>query len=656
MEELTRGAVTHIYNTKDTSTHPVLQIIELKRISSQNANPNSAPRFRLAVSDGEKFQQAMLATQLNQLVLSEKLLLHSLVRLQDYICNEVQNKRIIIILNLDVLGKLPAKLGNPVAVDGHKQEAVSRQPMIGVTTANQSPAAQHRTSMAGAQPAQQTAPSFSATPGANTSAWNAIPPQNVYQNRGVKPETRMPYGRTSSGIMSTAVTGPAQVYRPIQSINPYQNGWTIRGRCTYKSDLRKFQNQRGEGQVISFELTDESGSIRITAFTDHAPKVQETVMMGRVYSVTRGSLKHANEKYNRSTSPYEMTLDKKSEFTEIPDDGSALKIKYNFTKIASLDNIEVKGACDVLAIVQEVGPLSEIIIRSTGEPCNKRSVVLCDDSNSTVEITLWRNQAETFLTEADQNRHPVILVKNALRGDYGGVCLNVGRNTSLELDPINVPEANQLRAWYDSRASGANDMQSLTASRTGSAGKISGERKSLEEARKEDVDPVFSGGGGGASAMFITRGYVSLIKSDGEISYPSDPDTKKKVAPVSAGVWHSPSTDRQLRDDEVVHRYIINLKISDHSGSQWMSAFDEAGQVIMNRPAGEMRRLKETDPPMYESVVDDCKFRPLVLKVQVKEQNYRNENHIRYTVSRCEPLDFAAEGQVLLQEINSYGS
>jgi len=301
--------------------------------------------------------------------------------------------------------------------------------------------------------------------------------------------------------MSTMHSAPNSMYRPIQSINPYQNGWTIRGRCTYKSELRKFQNARGEGQVISFELTDESGSIRVTGFTEHAPAVNETVHMNRIYKITRGSLKQANERYNRSTSNFEMTLDRNSSFEEVNDDGSFMKIKYNFTKIASLDSVPVKGACDVVGVVTAIGPLGEIIIRSTGVPCQKRSITLTDDSNAAVELTLWRTQAQTFLTESDLDRHPVLLLRNASRGDFGGVSLNVMRSTTMELDPGSVPEANKLRAWYDGGGLNGAAVQQVTSGPGGAGGKIMGDRKSLEEARVEDVVKTapqldFEGGNG----------------------------------------------------------------------------------------------------------------------------------------------------------------
>lgn len=65
---------------------------------------------------------------------------------------------------------------------------------------------------------------------------------------------------------------PVQITQ-ISHLNPYMNRWTIKGRCTSKSDLRRWSNARGEGKVFSFDLLDvDGGEIRVTAFNDEADK------------------------------------------------------------------------------------------------------------------------------------------------------------------------------------------------------------------------------------------------------------------------------------------------------------------------------------------------------------------------------------------------
>ena len=49
------------------------EVLDVKRMQSSNAGGNGSERFRLVVSDGEHYQQAMLATQLNPVRLCPKI-------------------------------------------------------------------------------------------------------------------------------------------------------------------------------------------------------------------------------------------------------------------------------------------------------------------------------------------------------------------------------------------------------------------------------------------------------------------------------------------------------------------------------------------------------------------------------------------------------
>ena len=69
MAALSTGAIQQMYNG-DTSSKPTLQLIDVQLIDVKRI-PASAPqadRYRLIISDGVFFMQAMLATQLNGLV------------------------------------------------------------------------------------------------------------------------------------------------------------------------------------------------------------------------------------------------------------------------------------------------------------------------------------------------------------------------------------------------------------------------------------------------------------------------------------------------------------------------------------------------------------------------------------------------------------
>ena len=78
---------------------PLVQVWEVTEIGQR---VDGQERIRLVISDGINYQQSMLAQQHNQLVHDGTLKVNSCVRLNRYICEVVQGKKIIIILDLSV--------------------------------------------------------------------------------------------------------------------------------------------------------------------------------------------------------------------------------------------------------------------------------------------------------------------------------------------------------------------------------------------------------------------------------------------------------------------------------------------------------------------------------------------------------------------------
>lgn len=96
--QLSKGIVLRLLDTEDTSeellnSKPVLQILSVKKIGPP-PGPNTSDRYRVIVSDGEHFLQAMLATQLNGLIEDNVFVKNSIVRITQFTCNMVQDKRL----------------------------------------------------------------------------------------------------------------------------------------------------------------------------------------------------------------------------------------------------------------------------------------------------------------------------------------------------------------------------------------------------------------------------------------------------------------------------------------------------------------------------------------------------------------------------------
>lgn len=116
---------------------------------------------------------------------------------------------------------------------------------------------------------------------------------------------------------------PGQKYTPIAALVCNQKDWKIRARIAKKYERRHWENSRGKGYLLNFELIDEYGSsIQCTLFKDAVDKFDEILEEGCVYTFSGGQVKLANIKYTSVKCDYSIVFDVNSEMIKITDDES----------------------------------------------------------------------------------------------------------------------------------------------------------------------------------------------------------------------------------------------------------------------------------------------------------------------------------------------
>ena len=96
-------------------------------------------------------------------------------------------------------------------------------------------------------------------------------------------------------------------YDPISGVRP-ENKYTICGKITHKSDVKKFGN--GNGCLFSFDVVDDSGKIRATAFNDGCNMFFDYIEVGNCYEISGARAKASDERYNDTGHPFELTIGK----------------------------------------------------------------------------------------------------------------------------------------------------------------------------------------------------------------------------------------------------------------------------------------------------------------------------------------------------------
>ncbi|GHJ87289.1 hypothetical protein NliqN6_3691 [Naganishia liquefaciens] len=603
-DQLTTDAVSTIFHAEPpvdaTVLQPTLQILNIKKIQ---AAANSMDRYRLIMSDGKHYLQAMLGTQLNNLVETNALTKNGLITLTQYATNVVQGRRLLIVLGATAAPGPADRIGQPTNVDDRTAEN---------TEAKANPVAQQQ------QAAPQAAPQIQ-------SARKVAAPAA----RGASNAAR---GGRAGGAQ------PSGPLYPIEGLSPYQNKWTIKARVAHKSDIKHYSNQRGEGKLFNVTFMDETGEIRATGFNEAVDNFYEVLQEGKVYFISRARVNIAKKQFSNVNNDYEIMFEQHTEI-EPCEDESVPQVKYNFVPIENLASVEKDQTCDVLAVVKEVGELGQITAKN-GRPFSKRDITLVDQSQWSVRLTLWGKQAEAFKSEG----YPVIAFKGVKVGDFGGRSLSMFSSSSMTYNP-DVGEAHSLRGWFDAEGTRVSYNTFNSAGMQGAAGANSirpDEMKTIGQIKDENI------GMSDKQEYFSTKATISFIKSE-SFSYPACPTCNKKVVEENDG-WRCEKCDAVY--PKPLHRYILNLSVMDHTGHVWITAFNEAAESLLGKTADELVEMKEADEGAFNNIIHTATGKTFTFSCSAKQDSYNDQMRIRYSVRRASPIDYKLEARALIKLID----
>lgn len=365
---------------------------------------------------------------------------------------------------------------------------------------------------------------------------NSASNRNQYQ----KQEERSVSMNTSSDNSSEQLT------MPIESLSPYHNKWVIKARLMSKSIIRTWSNAKGEGKLFSFDLCDESGEIRATAFQAQVDKYYDMLEVDKVYYISKCTLKPANKQYSTLKNDYEMTLGNESVIQECTDVSQIPAIKYNFIQISEVGNLDAGASVDVIAVCKETSDLVNLTSKA-GRDLTKREITLVDQSNTAITMTLWGEEAKNF----DGLEQPVVLIKGAKIGEYGGgKTLGTASGTSIKMNP-DIPEGHKLRGWFDNNGL-SSDVKQLS---TRTAGNLGGEWANFHESKLKNF------GAGDKPDYYQLKGFIHNIRSSNAF-YKACPaeSCNKKVVDQENGTYRCDKCNTETSNFK--YRLLVNVSRS----------------------------------------------------------------------------------------------
>ena len=111
-------------------------------------------------------------------------------------------------------------------------------------------------------------------------------------------------------------------------------------------------------------------------------------MQNNVYIISGGQIKMANKKFTAIKNDYCITFGFDTEFKNADEDKQINQTGFSFTGLSKLEEINQTCTLDVIGVILDVQPTAQLTLKD-GSSRDKRTLLIGDESNFSISLTLW---------------------------------------------------------------------------------------------------------------------------------------------------------------------------------------------------------------------------------------------------------------------------
>ncbi|KAL6952084.1 Replication protein A 70 kDa DNA-binding subunit D [Sarracenia purpurea var. burkii] len=176
-----------------------------------------------------------------------------------------------------------------------------------------------------------------------------------------------------------------------------------------------------------------------------AKKFYEKFQLGKVYFISKGTLKVANKQFKSVQNDYELTLNENSKVEEASNEATFItRTKFNFVLIDHLGlYVNSRELVAIIGVVQNVSPTMSIRRKIHNETIPKRDITIADETKKTIVVSLWNDLTTNVRQELLDifDKSPIVAIKSLKVREFQGVSLSTLRKSVVVINP-ETPESN----------------------------------------------------------------------------------------------------------------------------------------------------------------------------------------------------------------------
>ena len=95
--------------------------------------------------------------------------------------------------------------------------------------------------------------------------------------------------------------------------------------------------------------------------------------------------------------------------------------------------------------------------------------------------------------------------------------------------------------------------------------------------------------------------------------------------------------------------------MSDQSGQQWVSGFNEVGEAILGKTAQEVNEIKLSQgTEAVNACYNEALFQTFLMRARVKYEQVSDAQRLKVTILKADPMDWRNESLQILDAIQKY--